>query len=181
MAFVNLFKVADKLTDMRQLFAYRRIGSKKAIEAKLDELIQLLAESDLTGEETHDLCRYFSNSLENIAKYRDYINQHPLKHTDTGDLMVEEMGILIQRVKKKQRVTANNRKSFPAIVRIIISVLLITLGFAMIILPAPPYFEIYTIFYFNEQDGFTVMDLISLIIVFSGVFTLIASMQKEKD
>lgn len=181
MASVNLFKVADKQTDMRQIFAYRRISSKKAIEEKLDELIQLLAESDLTGKETHDLCHYFSNSLENIAKYRDYITQHPLKQMDTGDLMVEEMGILIQRGKKKQRGPENNRKSFPAIVRIIISVLLITLGFAMIILPAPPYFEIYTIFYFNEQDGFTVMDLISLIIVFCGVFALIASIQKEKE
>lgn len=166
---------------MRQIFAYRRIRSKKAIEAKLDELIELLAESDLTGKETHDLCRYFSNSLDNIAKYRDYITDHPLKDPQNKDVvMVEEMGILIQQGKKKKQVQ-ENRKSFPAIVRIIISVLLITLGFAMIVLPAPPYFEIYTIFYFNEQDGFTVMDLISLIIVFSGVFTLIAAMQKDKD
>jgi hypothetical protein len=181
MALVNLFKVADKQTDMRQIFAYRRIRSKKAIEAKLDELIQLLAESDLTGKETHDLSRYFNNSIENIAKYRDYITRQPLELSRKTDVMTEEMGILIQQVKKKQRVTENTRKSFPAIVRIIISVLLITLGFAMIILPAPPYFEIYTIFYFNEQDGFTVMDLISLIIVFCGVFALIASIQKEKE
>jgi len=52
---------------------------------------------------------------------------------------------------------------------------MITLGFAMIILPTPASFEIYTIYYFNHNDGFTVMDLISLIIVFCGIYTLITT------
>jgi hypothetical protein len=64
---------------------------------------------------------------------------------------------------------------------LIISVILITLGFAMIIMPAPPYFEMFTIFYFNPNDGVTLMDLIALLIVFTGVYLCITSIVKFKS
>ena len=62
-----------------------------------------------------------------------------------------------------------------------ISLIIITLGFAMIILPAPPNFEMFTVFYFNQDDGVTIMDLISLIIVFAGVFLLISTVRKKEE
>jgi hypothetical protein len=43
----------------------------------------------------------------------------------------------------------------------------------MIIMPAPPYFEMFTIYYFNANDGVTLMDLISLIIVAVGIYIMI--------
>ncbi len=58
---------------------------------------------------------------------------------------------------------------------VLIGFVMLTLGFAMIILPAPKYFEIFTIFYFSLNDGFTLMDLISLIIVLIGVFVIVKS------
>ena len=67
------------------------------------------------------------------------------------------------------------------IVLCIIGLVMITLGFAMIILPAPPNFEMFTVFYFNEDDGVTIMDLISLIIVFAGVFLLISTVRKKEE
>lgn len=39
--------------------------------------------------------------------------------------------------------------------KIIIALLLILLGFGMIIMPAPHYFEMFTLFYLNPNDGFT--------------------------
>jgi hypothetical protein len=60
--------------------------------------------------------------------------------------------------------------------------LFITIGFTLIVTPASPEFEIATIFYFNEYDGFTVMDLFSLMIVFMGIYLFIrAFIAKEKD
>ena len=56
---------------------------------------------------------------------------------------------------------------------------MITLGMGMIIMPAPPYFEMFTIFYFNPNDGVTIMDLISLLIVFTGVYLLVSSLLKK--
>jgi hypothetical protein len=61
---------------------------------------------------------------------------------------------------------------------VLISLVLIMLGFAMIIMPAPPYFEMFTIFYFNPQDGVTLMDVISLLIILTGVYLLVKSIYK---
>lgn len=60
--------------------------------------------------------------------------------------------------------------------------LFITIGFILIVTPATPEFEIATIFYFNEYDGFTVMDLFALVIIFIGIYLFIrAFIAKEKD
>jgi hypothetical protein len=60
--------------------------------------------------------------------------------------------------------------------------LFITIGFILIVTPASPEFEIATIFYFNEYDGFTVMDLFALVIVFMGIYLFIrAFIAKEKE
>ena len=56
---------------------------------------------------------------------------------------------------------------------VIIGIILITLGMAMIIMPAPPYFEMFTIFHFNPNDGVTLMDVLSLLIVFTGVYLFV--------
>jgi hypothetical protein len=50
---------------------------------------------------------------------------------------------------------------------------MIIMGFGMIIIPAPPFFEMFTIYYFNQNDGITVMDLISLLIILAGIYFLI--------
>lgn len=151
------------------------------IESKLDKIIELLAVSDLSSKDAQELCQYFINSLQNIATCRDYIAGNPLVKSDVSGKFKEELEIIISHNRKLQRKHRSDRKKkLPTIFRIIIAGLLITLGFAMIILPAPPYFEIYTIFYFNEQDGFTLMDLISLIIVFCGILMLIMAVQRDK-
>lgn len=62
----------------------------------------------------------------------------------------------------------------------ILGILMIAIGFTMIVLPAPHDFEIYTIYYFNPNDGFTLMDLFSLMIVFGGVFLLIRNITKRE-
>lgn len=138
--------------------------------------MQLLGESDLTAKEIHQLSHYFNDAIKRNPVYRAYLTKHL---TDIlKERRSEEIDIVFARARGK-RTGLNRLKKFPNPIRIIISLLFITLGLAMIILPAPPYFEMYTIFYFNENDGFTLMDLISLLIVFCGVFTLIMTMQKQ--
>jgi hypothetical protein len=51
---------------------------------------------------------------------------------------------------------------------------------AMIIMPAPPYFEMFTVFYFNDNDGVTIMDIISLLIVFTGVYLFLNAVLKKQ-
>jgi hypothetical protein len=62
-----------------------------------------------------------------------------------------------------------------------VGILFITIGFIIITTPIAPEFEIATIFYFNEYDGFTVLDLFALLIIFIGVYFFIrAFISKEK-
>lgn len=63
-----------------------------------------------------------------------------------------------------------------------VGVLFITIGFILIITPASAEFEIATLFYFNEYDGFTVMDLFALAVIFIGIFLFVrAFIEKEKE
>lgn len=63
-----------------------------------------------------------------------------------------------------------------------VGILFITIGFILIITPASAEFEIATIFYFNEYDGFTVMDMFALVIIFIGIFFFIrAFIEKDKQ
>jgi hypothetical protein len=61
----------------------------------------------------------------------------------------------------------------------LLAILLIVFGFAMIIMPAPPDFEILTVYYFNANDGVTVMDLVSLLIIFGGVLLFVLNFNKK--
>ena len=54
-----------------------------------------------------------------------------------------------------------------------VGILFITIGFVLIVTPASAEFEIATIFYFNEYDGFTVMDMFSLVLIFIGIYFFI--------
>jgi uncharacterized membrane protein YozB (DUF420 family) len=61
----------------------------------------------------------------------------------------------------------------------VIGIVMIALGFAMIVMPAPPYFEMFTIYYFNQDDGITIMDVISLLIILAGVYLLVRSLNRK--
>lgn len=54
-----------------------------------------------------------------------------------------------------------------------VGLLFITVGFLTIVTPTSAEFEIATLFYFNETDGFTVLDAFALVIIFIGVFFFI--------
>lgn len=160
----------------KQLFGERHAADKATVERKLDDAIRLLAQSDLSDKEIHEILMHFNDSLQNLAAYQSYLANRAAVDEKPGN----EPDIFIAQYTNSRAGATGKRRHASYVVRIIIAILVIALGFAMIILPAPPYFEMYTIFYFNEQDGFTLMDLISLIIVFSGVFMLIMAMLKDK-
>jgi uncharacterized membrane protein len=73
------------------------------------------------------------------------------------------------------------REKAKRIVLIAISVSMAVLGLAMIIMPAPPYFEMFTIFYFSKDDGITLMDVISVIILLTGVYLFLNATIKKAN
>ncbi|RFZ84999.1 hypothetical protein DYU05_05180 [Mucilaginibacter terrenus] len=101
-----------------------------------------------------------ADRLDMLNSFEQLLSQHQL------DTAVSKKYITRERVKK-------------ALV-VVIGIIMITLGMAMIIMPAPPYFEMFTIFYFNDNDGVTIMDIISLLIVFTGVYLFLSAVLKKQ-
>jgi hypothetical protein len=100
-----------------------------------------------------------ASRLELIDDLEILLSQHQLDNTITKKYLVQE--------------------KFNRMLVIIIGCIMILLGMGMIIMPAPPYFEMYTLFYFNPNDGVTIMDVISLLIVFTGVYLFSSAIIKK--
>lgn len=152
------------------------------VEKKLEELIELLENSNLDSESVLKLKDRFNDAIEN-----KYITKHDLEvfsALDQNNLSRIERAESLENLLYEYRVDSKVSKRYlltEKITRIsvmFIALLLIVLGFAMIIMPAPPYFEMFTIYHFTTDDGITLMDLISLIIVFVGVYLLLTSITK---
>lgn len=61
----------------------------------------------------------------------------------------------------------------------VIGLVFVFLGMSMIVMPAPPFFEMYVIFVLSPETGFTLMDLFSLIIVLCGIYLAINSLNNS--
>ena len=156
-------KNIDNATDTRS-----KNEQLRAIDKKFDELMILLSNSDISPEKANKYQERFSNVMSNTIN-------------GSEESAKEEFSILLSNTTKNNKLLKlyMRGESISKFVLIALSLVMIILGFGMIIMPAPPFFEMYTIFYFNHDDGITVMDLISLIIVLAGVYFLIKGVYKN--
>ena len=156
---------------------------KYAIDQKMDELVSLLAKSDLDNETVKLYKQKFDNAIS-----RHGIQAHQVDAFNAiGNLevsreeLLDEFSTLLSdhrfdsRVSKKRRIG----QGLSRVVLFVISLTMITLGLGMIIMPAPPFFEMFTIYYFNDHDGVTIMDLISLLVILFGIFFLIKAIIRK--
>jgi hypothetical protein len=149
------------------------------IERRLDELVNLLASADIDSTKVKQYQEKFNKAVERTAlKAFEQLDNESLTREDLlnrlGKLLVENP------VDSKVAHTFAKRSTAKRVIIGITGLAMITLGMAMIIMPAPPYFEMFTVFYFSNDDGVTLMDLISLIIVLCGVYLLVMSIIKYK-
>ncbi|WP_207424809.1 hypothetical protein [Desertivirga brevis] len=147
-----------------------------SIEKKLDELIILLNESDLDSQTVQRFQSKFNSAL---SKEEDRFKAFQ-KLDDPWASRLEMVDDLENLLSTYQVDSKASKKYLYAerllkLVLILTSIVLITLGFALIVLPQPAEFEMFTIYYFTTDDGFTLMDLIALLIVLAGVYLLIRS------
>ncbi|RWY50313.1 hypothetical protein [Mucilaginibacter gilvus] len=147
-----------------ELVALLRKGVADAgrIKAVQQKLLHALDEASLPQKiEAFKELDTEQDRLEMLNGFEFLLSQHQL------DSDVSRKYITRERVKKS--------------IVVIIGIIMITLGMAMIIMPAPPYFEMFTVFYFNDNDGITIMDIISLLIVFTGVYLFLSSVLKKHN
>ncbi|MBS7566248.1 hypothetical protein KHS38_17705 [Mucilaginibacter sp. Bleaf8] len=159
-------------------------GKEEAIDAKLDELVALLAQSDIDSDKIKDIRLRVNEALDNTKSYREQIAAFQQIDTDENAsraALLDEFSILLSNNQIDSNISRQYLRGerLSRFFLILISLVMIALGFAMIIMPAPPYFEMFTIYYFTPDDGVTLMDLISLLIILSGIFLLIRSIYKK--
>src|SRR5690606_29908723 len=148
----------------------------KQIHLKLDELEQSLEGAGLDHEAIQDLQKRFNRMIRSASPANSIQPYARPFHRGTLsaelDEELEQLSFISSPDKKKRR-KLKISKVISGVLRVIIALLLILLGFGMIIMPAPPYFEMFTLFYLSPNDGVTIMDVISLIVAFTGVYVLV--------
>lgn len=175
----NKGKLSEDLKEFEHL-----VGKDEELAEKLTEFMSLLEKSDLDSDNIKLLQDRLNGALERKITGMTLIRE--LQDVSSSDLdqmeQLDQLEFLLNhnhldsRQVHKITIAEKVRRTIKAF----IGFLFVTLGFAMIILPAPPYFEMFTVFYFNENDGVTIMDLISLIIIAVGIYIIVKSISNIK-
>lgn len=153
-----------------------------ALTDKLDELINLLNNSKINSENIKQIQNRFNDAIDKKLSEEELIAE--FKKVDDNELSRLEKLDKIELLLKSNYIDSKAAKSYKfrnfieMIFPLLAGLVMVTLGFAMIIMPAPPYFEMFTIFHFTWDDGVTLMDLISLTIILFGIFVIIRSYVK---
>jgi len=157
--------------------------NKAEIDEKMNELIALLAKSEISIETAKSIRDRFNAAVKNPDPRLEQIEAfHKLDTENTPrEILLDEFSILLSNNQFDSKISKKHLHGdrLSKIVLMVIGIVMITLGFAMIIMPAPPFFEMYTIFYFTRDDGITLMDLISLLIILAGVYFLIKGLYRN--
>ncbi|MCF2488809.1 hypothetical protein [Dyadobacter sp. CY347] len=154
------------------------------IRKKVDELIDIIAQSAVNNtqasayqQEIEEAFRRSAVKAKAVAPFRALDQDNNLSREE----LLEGLEKLLSENKIDSKISSAHlrRNAAQKAVMFILAILLIVVGFAMIIMPAPPSFEIFTVYYFNANDGVTIMDLVSLLIIFGGVLLFVLNFNKK--
>ncbi len=193
------FFTEDKDAEIkRKLSIFEKILSDdtKSKESMLDELVNILSDLDLNS---NDLMAY-SLKIQKLSKEKSFtgkikdFEKIDAKHL-SRDKALDEFELLLRNsdFNSDDAVKIVSARKIRYFTKYIIGILCFIFGLAIIILPAPPNFEMFTIFYFSNlegvgldtqslglnENGITLMDVLAMIIVFSGIFIIISTGKKN--
>ena len=162
----------------------KAIPDNALLDSKVKELVGLLGRSAVDPQQSRQYQQLISEAFQKSVSMQAKVE--PFKELDqennlSREELLEGLGKLLSENQIDSKISKSylRQNSLLKVVLFILSILLIVTGFAMIIMPAPPSFEIFTIFYFNANDGVTVMDLVSLLIIFGGVLLFVLTFNRK--
>lgn len=172
-------KITDELINFENLEKEQR-----DLQDKLNEFILLLNESKLDSENVKDLKHRINTAIDEKLREKQLKGVRKLVTAEMDKLdQLDQLELMLKtsHFDSRDLRPAKFTQVLYRGIKAIIGLLFVTLGFAMIIMPAPPYFEMFTIFHFTRDDGVTLMDLISLIIVAVGIYIIFKSLFNLKQ
>lgn len=154
------------------------------IEQKLEDFIKSLGETNINSRKIKNFEERINKAFQQNRQKSENTEAFEAldNHTDLSRLeMLDNLDMLLSQHQLDSNLTKKHYKKdvTKRIVLLLAGVVIMTLGFSMIIMPAPPYFEMYTVFNFNDHDGITIMDIISLLIILAGIYLIIANISKK--
>jgi len=153
------------------------------VEKKVSELIEAIEQADIGAQHSKQYQKQIADAFQRSATTQKKLA--PFKELDqennlSREELLEGLEKLLAENQFDSRINTPRRgRLVQKGVMFILSILLIIVGFAMIIMPAPPSFELFTVYHFNINDGVTIMDLVSLLIIFGGVLLFVINFNKK--
>ena len=172
-------------------------GSKKAsfqsasdsdahavLGSKVRELVEVIEKTQVDSKSAKSYQQQIADAFERSQFKAEQLKPYTALDQD-NNMSREELLEGLEKLLSETKIDSEISKSYlrknavQKLVMFILAILLIVVGFAMIIMPAPPSFELFTVFYFNANDGVTIMDLVSLLIIFGGVLLFVLNFNKK--
>ena len=153
------------------------------LDAKVNELVSLLQNGDIDKEHIKAAQVKINNAIDRLPVSQNFDAFKELDNNLDRLDMVTNLELLLtqHQVDSRQSRKYLLQEKIKRVVLIAIAVTMTVLGLAMIIMPAPPYFEMFTIFYFSKDDGITLMDVISVLILLTGVYLFLNAILKKAN
>ena len=159
-------------------------NDSKEIDQKIQELVTILDRTVLNKNQIQKYQNRINAAFQNTVSSTDLVKpftSQKEESTLSREELLDNLGKLLNNNEIDSNVSKRylRKNAFQKFLICVIGIILIATGFAMIIMPAPPSFELFTVFYFNANDGVTIMDLVSLLIILSGVFLFVLNLNKK--
>ncbi|AYL95858.1 hypothetical protein [Mucilaginibacter celer] len=153
------------------------------LDVKVNELVLLLQSGDLDKEHIKAAQQKINNAIDTLPAQQSFDAFKELDGAQDRLAMVTNLELLLtqHQVDSRQSKKYLLHEKVKRVVLIAIAITMAVLGLAMIIMPAPPYFEMFTIFYFSKDDGITLMDVISVLILLTGVYLFLNAVLKKAN
>lgn len=165
-------------------FEKLNLENKEPLEEKLDELIELLESSELNSDQAQKYLLRIENSIKNqtLKSKFEKFDEIAKDENKSREKMLNEFEFLLASsdLNSEDAFKYVRKERYKIFILSILGILFIVLGLGMIIMPAPKYFELFTIYYFTRDHGITLMDVIASIITVCGIFILVNSLKHLK-
>lgn len=85
-----------------------------------------------------------------------------------------EVELTSQKITSDEVFLLKQRRRISHFTKFLIGVLLLVIGIGLIVLPLGDEIKVFTIFYFTPNDGVTLIDVVGIIFILSGIATMVS-------
>ncbi len=154
------------------------------IEKVFAELLEELEKQPVSKQKAMEMQHLFLHTMEKSYKVSNMGSMHEDDARGNEEIVLDMDKLLRQHKRFSVKNLPDKAVNWAAgLAYSGVGLLFITVGFLTIVTPTSAEFEIATLFYFNETDGFTVLDAFALVVIFIGIFFFIKAFvaQDKKD